>query len=283
VWDFSGATKLDVLHTKLRQNGMLRRLKSEVLTELPPKARYVVLVELSNKEEYDRAEDDFISWYNEQLRLKRGLNEEEEDEEEEEENQLSLQAEAIVRMGALLQLEARGKLKDTISWITDRLDGSDEKIVVYAWHKDIQQALFDAFNTPEYCAVKIFGGETSNERDAAVQQFQHNTDVRVIVCSIASAGFGVTLTASSNLVMVESTWTPGEDEQVEDRIYRIGQANGATIWYMISGGTIGAERFEAVDRKRGDFTQAMDGERKSSGASVASDVMKKLAKKGKKA
>ena len=65
-WDFSGATHTDNLHKKLVGSVMLRRLKKDVLKELPEKTRTVIPMELDNPEEYKIVAKDFIKWLKEQ-------------------------------------------------------------------------------------------------------------------------------------------------------------------------------------------------------------------------
>lgn len=61
-WDMSGAAHLDELNQKLRATCYVRRLKSEVLTELPDKTRVLVPMELDNRREYQEAEADVIEY-----------------------------------------------------------------------------------------------------------------------------------------------------------------------------------------------------------------------------
>ena len=61
-WDLNGATNTKELHDKLVNTIMIRRLKADVLSELPPKQRSSLPLELSNQKEYDAAEHDFLDW-----------------------------------------------------------------------------------------------------------------------------------------------------------------------------------------------------------------------------
>jgi SWI/SNF-related matrix-associated actin-dependent regulator 1 of chromatin subfamily A len=60
-WDFSGATNKEELHKKLTETVMLRRKKADVLPDLPDKLYSFIPMEMSNRDEYDRAENDFIN------------------------------------------------------------------------------------------------------------------------------------------------------------------------------------------------------------------------------
>ena len=61
-WVYKGAKNLDKLHRRLKKQCMIRRLKKDVLDDLPPKTRTVVPMELDNRAEYDEAHKDFLKW-----------------------------------------------------------------------------------------------------------------------------------------------------------------------------------------------------------------------------
>ena len=176
-------------------------------------------------------------------------------------------------MNYLRQLSGMGKVKDVITWGRDFLEQTDEKIVIYAWHQVVQQALYDAFPG----AVHLFAGDSSE----MAQPFQHDPDKRVVVASISAFGFGVTLTAASKMVVVELPWAPADLEQVEDRIYRIGQeAEAITIYNFQGMGTIDETMWAMIEAKLGVVSEALDGKRRTTGASVAKGVMQALLKRG---
>jgi SNF2 family DNA or RNA helicase len=88
-------------------------------------------------------------------------------------------------------------------------------------------------------------------------------------------GMGVTLTAASNSLFVERQWSPSMEEQMEDRVHRIGQKRGVIIWYMQIEDTIDERMSKVVEKKRGIITEILDGEKgqATEGSSLIDDVL----------
>jgi SWI/SNF-related matrix-associated actin-dependent regulator of chromatin subfamily A-like protein 1 len=235
------------LHWHLRSRCFVRRLKADVLPQLPPKTRAVVPVELDNETEYRLAETDVIAWLRSQpLDLS----------ELDAKVAAALRAERLVRLNALKQLAARGKLHAALAWIHD-FCSSGERLVVFASHREIQRAVIDRF--PH--ALHILGADTHAARDASVHAFQAagNADNQLIVCSIEVAGQGLTLTQASNVAFLELDWTPAKHDQAEDRLHRIGQIDAVNAWYLLAAGTIDETIANLLERKRAVINAVTDG------------------------
>jgi len=93
-------------------------------------------------------------------------------------------------------------------------------------------------------------------------------ECRLIVCSLDAAGFGLTLTAASNVAFVEMGWSPAVHDQAEDRVHRIGQAAAVTAWYLLAPGTIDERIAAVVDRNRLLVSAAGDGQAVGAGSAV---------------
>jgi superfamily II DNA or RNA helicase len=239
--DISGSANEKELHEKLVSTIMLRRLKSEVLTELSPKVRTVLPMEIINRREYARAEADFLSW----LAEKEGSAAAEK----------AAQAEALVFINKMKQLTAYGKLDAINSWIQDVLD-QGEKLIVFAVHHAMVDAIMAKFGD---IAVKLTGKESQEQRQEAVDGFQNNDNIRLFVGNIKAAGVGITLTAATYVAFTELGWTPGEHDQAEDRAHRIGQLGSVNVYYLIAANTIEEEIATLIDKKRQVLTQVLDG------------------------
>ncbi|HWD11286.1 MAG TPA: DEAD/DEAH box helicase [Solirubrobacteraceae bacterium] len=235
------------LHWHLRARCFVRRLKADVLTQLPAKTRAVVPVELDNEREYRHAERDLIGWLRTQPLDLRELDAK---------VAAALRAERLVRLNALKVLAARGKLHAALAWIHD-FCSSGERLVVFAHHREIQRAVLDHFPA----ALHILGADGHAARDAALQSFQGEDapENQLIVCSIEAAGHGLTLTRSSNVMFLELDWTPAKHDQAEDRCHRIGQQDAVTAYYLLAAGTIDETISTLLERKRAVIGAVTDG------------------------
>lgn len=244
-WQFGtpSPARLQELNEKLRKFCMVRRLKADVLTELPDKTRSMVLLPISNRSEYRFAERDLIEY----LRQTAG----------DETARRAKRAEHLVRIEKLKQLTAKGKLEFVIDWLYDFLDSSDQKIVVFAIHREIIERLKDALQG--YGVVAIEGEDSADDRQKAVERFQNDPSVRVIVCSLHAGGVGITLTAASHVAFVELAWRPADHLQAEDRCHRIGQRENVTAYYLLSENTIDSIIYQLLESKLSVIQLATDG------------------------
>jgi hypothetical protein len=241
------------LHWHLRARCFVRRLKSEVLPQLPAKRRSVVPVELDNDAEYRLAERDVVAWLRSQPLDLRELDAK---------VAAALRAERLVRLNALKQLAARGKLASALNWIHDFLC-SGERLVLFAHHREIQRAVLERFPS----ALHILGADHPRAREQALEAFQHcvGDERRLIVCSMAVASEGITLTRSSNVAFLELDWTPAKHDQAEDRCHRIGQKDAVNAWYLLAAETIDETIGALLERKRAVIGAITDGREEEEG------------------
>jgi SWI/SNF-related matrix-associated actin-dependent regulator 1 of chromatin subfamily A len=244
---FRGADAHLRLHWHLRARCFARRLKADVLPQLPAKTRAVVPIELDNEPEYRLAENDLIAWLQSQPYDLHELDAR---------VAAALRAERLVRLNALKLLAARGKLHAALAWIHD-FCSSGERLVVFAHHREIQRALLERF--PH--ALHILGEDSPVARDAALQAFQapDRPENQLIVCSIEVAGHGITLTRSSNVAFLELDWTPAKHDQAEDRCHRFGQEDTVNANYLLAAGTVDETIATLLERKRAVIGAVTDG------------------------
>jgi SWI/SNF-related matrix-associated actin-dependent regulator of chromatin subfamily A-like protein 1 len=244
---FRGELSEERLHWHLRRRCFVRRLKTEVLPQLPAKRQVVVPVALSNTTEYRLAEEDVIAWLRSQPLDLRELNAK---------IAATLRAERLAQLGTLQRLAARGKLAAALSWIADFL-ASGEPLVVFARHVEVQQALLERFPN----AAHLLGRDSATAREAAVRAFQEPEGPQLLIGATRVAGQGITLTRASNVAFLELEWTPAMHDQAEDRCHRIGQHDAVTAWYLLAADTIDETMAELIQRKRGVIAAVTDGRR----------------------
>lgn len=240
-WDFSGASNLEELHEKIRRI-MIRRLKVDVLTDLPPKRRTYIPIQ-GDLTEYHRVEEAFIDW----LLEKKG----------EAAAARALRAEALVKLGHLKRVAAESILEQSFEWIDYFLATTSQKLVVFSIHRALQTALRD-----KYTNAAVIDGTvgSAKERQLQADRFQTDPKCRLMLGGLRPAGVGWTFTAASTTLFLEIGWTPGEHDQAEDRVNRIGQsASAVNAYYLIPRRTIVEKTVELIEAKRKVTRQVLDG------------------------
>jgi len=240
-WDYSGASNIEELHAMLKTNVMIRRLKSEVLKELPPKIYSFVPMELTNKSEYELAEKDFISF----LRAWKGK----------EAAVRAERAKVLASIAGLKQLAVHGKLKQAKEWIKNFLE-VDGKLVVFVDHHFTSDALMEEF---EKVAVLLDGRSSDKQKEIAKTKFMNDDNCRLFIGGIKAAGEGITLTVASNVAILELPWTPAAVDQCTDRCHRIGQKDTVNVHYLLAENTIEERIARLIDSKRGVIDGVVDG------------------------
>ena len=244
-WNYSGATNIDKLHTILN-SVMIRRLKKDVMPQLPKKLRTVIPLEITNRKEYNEAEEDFIAWVKEH----RG----------ESAARRANRAEALTKLEVLKQLAVKGKLKAACGWINDFLD-NDQKLITFTTHRSTLDYIMHTFHKGSIALVGGLGSEKTND---LVHQFQTDRSIRLLVGMLDSrgrpAGVGHTLTAASSTSFIEFPWSPGICNQAEDRVHRIGQeASCVYAYYLLANDTVECKIAKLIDKKRNVVDQVLDG------------------------
>lgn len=242
VWDLNGSSNLDELQEKMRSKFMVRRLKKDVLKELPRKRRQIIPLDRAGAEKLLQAEQ----------KLARSVGFEE--------MARKLESGGAVGMTEMSKVRHElglAKVDAAIDHITDALENTS-KVVVFAHHRDVIEKLYSQFH-PIGASV-IHGGVSGWARQAAVDNFQSNPCIRVFIGQIQAAGVGITLTAASTVIFVEQDWVPGVMAQAEDRCHRIGQKESVLVQYLVFDESLDATMAQTLIKKSRVADAALDKE-----------------------
>lgn len=142
------------------------------------------------------------------------------------------------------------------------------KVVFFAKHVDVMDTAEDTFAKRGIKYTSIRGNQTAAARKKAIEAFDNDPDVAVVVCSLTAAGVGLNLQVASNVVLAELSWTDAEQTQAIDRVHRIGQDEPVTAWRVIAAQTIDTRVAELIDSKAGLAARALDGSDEEVSSSV---------------
>ncbi|VDO58025.1 unnamed protein product [Onchocerca flexuosa] len=189
-FEAKGCTNSDELAIILTGSVMLRRLKKDVLDDLPVKRREVV-----------NLTDDSIYTNISKLR--------------EAKNAYSGAKDNNTKHQRLVEYYYEtgiAKAKSVARYIIDHYfyDGAPKrKLLIFAHHQVVLDMISMDIAKKGLRSIRIDGATASRSRDEQCRLFQENDDVMVAILSITAAGIGVTLTAASIVIFAELHWNPG--------------------------------------------------------------------------
>jgi SWI/SNF-related matrix-associated actin-dependent regulator of chromatin subfamily A-like protein 1 len=233
-YEFKGASNLDLLNLRLRSHCFIRRLRKDVL-DLDETHRIHTPLSLNGGlDGYQAIENAFDP---------------------------SLPGAYLKLLTELRQAVGLAKIPAAVDWVQTFIEENPgKKLVVWAWHIEVQQALAAALNKAGIKTIYLKGA-----RDIEVAKDAFNQgETQVLVCSLQAHREGHTLTGDgtnvTDCLFVEQPWHPGAVSQAEDRINRIGrQADAVFAHTLVVEDTVDGWLVDLIAEKWDTFRAAADG------------------------
>lgn len=243
----TGVEDGDVIETVLRDRAIyLRRLKVEVLPDLPAKNFRRLLVPMSTEQQlmYSKLRDELLIEVRgvDDVTFRRKL------------------ANFLARRVALLQIcshpgaldpsymELPGKIAALDDLLQELIEVRQEKVVLWSFYTFSLDRVCDRYR--KYGVARIDGSVTSPEaRSRAVLAFQGDPSVRLFVGNPAAAGAGLTLTAGRHAIYESFSNQAAHYLQSIDRIHRRGQTREVTYHVLLCKGTVEVCEYDRLLRK----------------------------------
>lgn len=125
-------------------------------------------------------------------------------------------------VATLRRLIGAAKTPAAAQYILEMLEGSKDKVVVFAYHKSVLRHL-QKLILSKVKSVMVDGSCSQNERNESIHRFQNDPECRVFIGQLTACGTAITLTQSNQVVFLEQDWTPATNLQASKRCHRIGQ------------------------------------------------------------
>ena len=190
VWDYQGCSNSQELKILLESTIMIRRLKVDVLQDLPTKRRVVVELPLKLSEEGHKSLE----------KLKQ---------------QFETAGKTMIKsvLSDWYTESARQKVDAIVDYLDNKLKKT-KKFICFGYHKVMFEAISDYLKKKNISFIIITGETPARVRQDCCDFFQNNLSCRVALVSIVAAGVGITLTAAHEVVFTELYWNPGILTQV---------------------------------------------------------------------
>lgn len=258
TWVATGSSHLSELQQRLRATFMVRRLKHDVLKELPPKRRQLVV--LGDKEIDWSQHPEFRKWkeiYEKQYEAALARLEAAKTNAEYKAAVKALDAFvgiAFQEMSEFRHRTALVKLPMCLSYIDELLSANNDSLVIFAHHQDILKQITEHYGDN---AVTLYGDTPMQDRGEIVRVFQAG-EKRIFIGGLKAAGAGITLTKASTVVFIEIDWNPATLSQAEDRLCRIGQKKMVHVLHLVLNNTLDVNMSQRVIAKQATIDKALD-------------------------
>ncbi|XP_027115785.1 uncharacterized protein [Coffea arabica] len=253
---YQGASNHDELHNLMKATVMIRRLKKDVLSELPVKRRQQVFLDLGEKEmRHVNALFCELEIIKSKIRSSHSKEEAE-----------SLKYAEKNLINKIYTDSAEAKIPAVLDYLGTMIEAGC-KFLIFAHHQPMICSIHQYLLKKVGC-IRIDGGTPAASRQALVTDFQEKSSIKAAVLSIKAGGFGLTLTAASTVIFAELSWTPGDLIQAEDRAHRIGQVSSVNIYYLLANDTVDDIIWDVVQSKLENLGQMLDGHENSLEVSV---------------
>ena len=226
------------LYLLLEKTIMIRRLKSDVLTQLPPKIRESISVVLSDQ--HRKVLSTAMKDLSKASRQSRSKNEKQ---------AKAARSETLSLVNELFRLSGTAKISGIIEYMESQLENLESKFIIFAYHQNVIQSIQYRLKEMKLDFILIDGKTKQSRRHELVNHFQTKDHCRVAVLSILAAGCGITLTAASQVIFAELYWNPGHILQAEDRAHRIGQRNSVLITFLLGKDTFDEHIWDLINNK----------------------------------
>ncbi|HYF00166.1 MAG TPA: DEAD/DEAH box helicase [Planctomycetota bacterium] len=233
----------------------LRRVKSEVLQDLPPKVEDVRMCELSPHQQAlyrtmverdaekladdlrDRSKQiDYISVFAALSKLKRVCDHP-----------------ALLVNGPRSADLTSGKF-EVFKELLDEAIASGQKVVVFTQYLQMMDIIEDYLRQNRIGFAEIRGD--SRERAEAIRAFNTRDDCRVFVCSLMAGGVGIDLTSASVVIHYDRWWNAAREDQATDRVHRWGQRRGVQVFKLVTRGTL-EEKIDRMIAAKGELMNSI--------------------------
>lgn len=249
-WQFKGCTNGKELNRILKKTCMVRRLKKDVLQDLPARRSEIVMLDISNRKEYQDAEKDLIKWLAKTSRSKA---------------KKASKNEKMVKWAYLRRVVGEGKYKAAVEWIRDFL-ASGEKLIVFGCHSNgVLQWIYEAFRK-EAGAVLVTGKVPPKKRHTLFNQFNTDPRCRLLIGHWDSGGTGWNCRATSTVAAFEMPWNPAKVRQGGDRCHGLNRGvdgKHSRVVFLTARDTVDEKMGATLQRKQEMTDEVLDGEDRS--------------------
>jgi SNF2 family DNA or RNA helicase len=250
---------------------VLRRTKSQVATELPPKTEQLVYCEMTERqsEVYETTKSEYRNALLDNMMQERSAR-----------GQIAL----LQGLTKLRQMANHPRMTDegytgdsgkfdTVIEMLQTVATEGNKVLIFSQFVKHLELFREYFDREKIRYAYLDGG--TKDRSEAVRHFKENEEVKIFLISIKAGGVGLNLTEADYVFILDPWWNPAVEQQAIDRSHRIGQERNVFIYKFISKDTV-EEKITALQARKKSLATSLITTEESFVKSLSPDDLKEL-------
>ncbi len=222
---------------------ILRRTKSQVASDLPPKTEQICICDMDDEQaklyekEKSQIRNTLLSQYDKQDAIATSA--------------LVLQSLTKLRLLACHPQLAgselpSGKFNEVIR-VLETILSENHKVLIFSSFVS-QLEIYEQYFQQQKIGYSKLTGQTA-DRKSTIEQFQNDSKRQVFLISLKAGGVGINLTSADYVFILDPWWNPAAENQAIDRAHRIGQTRNVFVYRFITQNTIEEKIIKLQDRK----------------------------------
>ena len=226
---------------------ILRRIKEDVLTELPDKT--ITILNNEMEEEQQKIYMSYMAQVKQEIETEISVN--------------GFEKSQIKILSLLMRLRQicchpslfienykgeSSKLKQCIQIVKDAIE-SGHKILLFSGYTTMFEIIEQELKKENITYYKLTGQTKVGDRIKLVDEFNENPDIKVFLISLKAGGTGLNLIGADMVIHYDPWWNLSAENQATDRTYRIGQKKNVQVYKLITKNSIEEKIYELQQKK----------------------------------
>jgi len=168
-----------------------------------------------------------------------------------------------------------GKLR-VLDQLLEQLNARGHKTLIFSQMTKMLDIIGDYLTLRNLKFSRLDGSMGYVDRQANIDEFNTNKDVKVFLLSTRAGGLGINLTSADTCIIYDSDWNPQQDLQAQDRCHRIGQTKPVMVYRLVTANTVDQKIVERAAAKRKLEKMIMHKEKFKTGAKSITTSLKSI-------
>ncbi len=124
------------------------------------------------------------------------------------------------------------------------------KVVIFSQFVKMLDIIKKHLQKNELPFVYLDGSTHNKKRQALINEFNNNPEQKIFLCSLKAGGVGINLTAANYVIIYDPWWNPAVEQQAMDRVHRLGQKKDVFVYKLLARGSVEEKILTLQEQKK---------------------------------